>query len=475
MMRTAEKTTDVIIIGSGMAGVAAAQEAARVGARVTVLEKMDYTGGNSALAGGGYACWTSSLHLRERLGLGEDSAQSHARDTLASGGGESRPELVRTLCENAPAGLDWLVQNGVEFKEVLVQLGGHSAPRSYQAKTPGKRVMELLRRRAEELGAEIITSCRVAQLLTENGRVCGVNYKMGGDTGVLRASRGVIIASGGFSADIRLRTEYCPELTAECGCSNHRGATGEVLLSAHEIGAALTGMKYIQLYPCANPAVGSVDRWAFYCYSAAGLGAIYTDGAGRRFVNESLGRDEVSAAQLRGCEKPTWTVFAAEIAEALGMTEREISTGLRLGRMRQGKTAAELADAMGAEGETLAETLDGVNAAVSRAERDGIGREYQPTFRKIARPQFYAIAQWPSVHYTMGGLVIDTEARVLNGSGAPLPGLFAAGEVCGGIHGKNRLGGNALAECAVFGRIAGKNAALLKNSIDNNARIIYNT
>ena len=458
-MRTAEKTTDVIIIGSGMAGMAAAQEAALAGARVTVLEKMNYTGGNSALAGGGYACWTSSLHLRERLGLGEDSAESHARDTLVSGGGESRPELVRTLCENAPAGLDWLVQNGVEFKDVLVQLGGHSAPRSYQAKTPGKRIMELLRRRAEELGAEVITSCRVAQLLTENGRVCGVRYETGGSVGTLRASRGVIIASGGFSADVRLRTEYCPGLTAECGCSNHRGATGEVLLSARALGAALTGMNSIQLYPCATPAAGSVDRWAFYCYSAAGLGAIYTDGAGRRFVNESLGRDEVSAAQLRGCEKPTWMVFGAEIAEALGMTEREISTGLRLGRMKTGGSPAALADAMGANEKMLAETLDGVNGAISRAQRDGIGREYQPTFRKIAQPPFYAIAQWPSVHYTMGGLTIDAEARVLDESGAPLPGLFAAGEICGGVHGKNRLGGNALAECAVFGHIAGKNAA----------------
>ena len=458
-MRKTENRTDVIIIGSGMAGMAAAQEAAHSGAHVTVLEKMDYTGGNSALAGGGYACWTSSLRLRERLGLGEDSAEAHARDTLASGGGEGRPELVRTLCENAPAGLEWLVQNGVEFKEVLVQLGGHSAPRSYQAKTSGKRIMELLRRRAEELGAETVTSCRVTGLLAENGRVCGVKYERNGEIGTLYASRGVIVASGGFSADVGLRTKYCPGLTAECGCSNHRGATGEVLTAAHAVGAALTGMEHIQLYPCANPATGSVDRWAFYCYSAAGLGAVYTDGAGRRFVNESLGRDEVSAAQLRGCERPTWTVFGAETAEALGMTEREISTGLRLGRMRQGESAAELAATMGADEKTLAGTLDGVNDAISRAERDCMGREYQPSFRKIAQSPFYAIAQWPSVHYTMGGLAIDVNARVLDETGAPLPGLLAAGEVCGGIHGKNRLGGNALAECVVFGRIAGKNAA----------------
>lgn len=456
--------TDIVVVGSGMAGITAAWQAADAGANVVLLEKMAYTGGNSALAGGGYACWDSSLKLRERLGLGDDSWELHMEDTIAAGKNQSVPELVETMAKGAPDGMDWLLDKGVEFKEILVKLGGYRAHRAHQAATSGKKIMDILNGAAAEKGVDIRCGCQVCRILQDmdDGRIFGVNYICDGKSYRLLAGRGVIIASGGFARDVKMRMQYCPELAEDMNCSNHRGATGEMIINAQNVGADTLHMNFIQLYPCANPVSGSVDRWAFYCYSGAGFGMLYVNSAGQRFISETAGRDELSRRQIDTCENPTWAVFNAEIADALGMTETEIKNGLRFGRMACGESLEELAKAMGAEADVMENTVKAHNAFLRGEISDEFGKDFSKSFIPLDKGPYYAISQWPSVHYTMGGLRIDTSARVLNKEGKPIPGLYAAGEVCGGVHGANRMGGNALAECVVFGRIAGASAAACK-------------
>jgi urocanate reductase len=457
-----EADADVLVVGSGLAGLAAAIEAAEFGKKVIVLEKMSYYGGNSNIAGGGYACWDSKLKLRQKLLLGEDSWQLHKEDTLRGGGYYNLPDLVELLAKDAPSGLDWLVDAGVAFKEVLARIGCHSAYRAYQSAMSGKEIINCVKEQAVQKGVEIFLNTKVTGIIRQKaqGRVIGLDITKDGQESQLYARRAVILASGGFSRDLAMRTEHNPKLDESYNCSNHKGATGEVIRYAKAIGADTLHMEFIQLYPCANPDSGSVDRWAFYAYSGPGFGMIYVNRQGKRFVNELAGRDEVSQIQISSCQKPTWAILNGVIAEALGMTRSEIENGIRLKRTVKADSIPELEKELAMPEGKLMDTVQRRNQALLNGDLDpDFNIEMDKNMHRLEKGPFYAISQWPSIHYTMGGLRIDEQARVLDIWGKPIPGLYAAGEICGGIHGANRIGGNALAECVVFGRIAGKNAA----------------
>jgi len=477
-----DETADVVIIGSGLAGLAAATEAVKQSERVIVLDKMNYYGGNSVLAGGGYACWDSKLKLRQKLNLGEDSSLLHTEDTLKGGGNYGIPQLAQVMAEGAPSGLDWLVDAGVKFKDVLVRVGCHSASRGYQCATSGKAMMDCVKQLALDSGVELRLNSEVTKIFrdTASGEALGLEVQTTDKTintfarktvniftrktVNIFARKAVIIASGGFSRDIELRMEHNPVLGESLPCSNHKGATGEVIRYAKAIGADTLHMEFIQLYPCANPSTGSIDCWAFYAYSGAGFGMIYVNGIGKRFISELAGRDEVSAAQMESCKKPTWAIFNGAIVDALGMTSDEVENGIRLRRMIKGDTIAELEEKLNMPKGNLTHTVDRINHALKTGGPDpDFGCERSTGMIALEDGPFFAIGQWPSVHYTMGGLRIDETARVLDVFGEPIPRLYAAGEVCGGIHGANRLGGNALADCVVFGRIAGEQAAAEKS------------
>jgi len=458
-----DEAADVIIIGSGLAGLAAACEAAGQTGRVVILDKMRYYGGNSVLAGGGFASWDSKLKLRQKLGLGEDSAALHMGDTIKGGGNYSIPALVKVMVDGAPSALDFMIDSGVPFKDLLAKVGGYSAPRAYHTAVSGKVMMDCIKKAALGAGAELRLGSEVTKIFRdmESGEVQGLEVKTANGAVSIFARRAIIIASGGFGRDSALRKEYNPMLLETLPCSNHKGATGEVIRYAKAIGADTLHMEFVQLFPSANPKTGSLDPWAFYAYTGTGFGMIYVDDVGRRFVRELAGRDEVSNAQINSCKSPTYAVFNAAIIDKLGMTPKEVETGLRLGRMVRGESVAELAESLGLPKGALCDTVSRVNAALEREQPDPDfggargGGEMLP----LTQGPFFAIPQWPSVHYTMGGVRIDETARVIDVFGTPIPRLYAAGEVCGGIHGANRLGGNSLADCVVFGRIAGIGAA----------------
>ena len=452
-----DETTDVIIVGSGFAGLSAAYEAAKRSHNVIILEKMSYCGGNSRIAGGGYCCWDSKLKLREELDLGSDSWQSHYEDTLKAGGGYNSPELVEVLAKEAPEGLDFLVDAGIPFRKTLPRIGGHSAYRSYQIACSGSETIEKLTAAVLESGnVEIHKKAKVQKLIRAHGeRVGGVSVEIDGFTQHIHATCGVIIASGGYAQDLAIRTVYKPSLTSSYNCTNHRGATGEMITLARSIGADVLHMEFLQLYPCADPANGSIDQAAFLCYSGTGYGIIYVTDKGFRFVNELESREHVSNAQILSGSSPTYTILNDEIFSRLGIKPEEIEALVRRRRALQAATIDELATHAGFAQDIFSSTVIQHNEAIKK--------KLDPVFRKPMTEQmvpltdgrFYAIPQWPSVHYSMGGLRIDRHAHVIDIWGKPIPGLYAAGEVCGGVHGIDRLGGNGIAECIVFGRIAG--------------------
>lgn len=462
-----DETVDVAIIGSGFAGLCAAYEASQRATDVLVLEKMPYSGGNSRIAGGGYCCWDSKLKLREELGLGEDSWELHAQDTLAAGKGYNDPELVSILAQEAPLGLDLMVDAGIPFRKSLPRIGGHSAYRSYQTACTGSETLKKLQDHC--LGAangksEAELRCNVTVtglVIGENGSIEGVKVRTGKDADLtseqrIRARRAVIIATGGYANDTALRMRYKPSLKDSYGCTNHRGATGEVIGYAREAGADVIHMEFVQLYPCANPKNGSIDQGAFLCFSGTGYGLIYVDGSGERFVNELAPREVVAQAQIDLDAKPTYAVLNDAIFRALGIEEETVEAMVRSGRLLKGESLDELARVADFDIDKFEATIEAHDSAIEHSAEAPFGKATTKNMMPLSDGAHYALAQWPAIHYCMGGLRIDADARVLDIQGNPIAGLYAAGECCGGVHGIDRLGGNGIAECMVFGLRAGK-------------------
>ena len=456
-----DEVTDVAVIGSGFAGLAAAIRAREAGAEVIIAEKMLYAGGNSVISGGGCCSYDSKLHLRQKLGLGEDSWQLHKEDTIRGGGNKSEPELVEIMTRCAPEAIDLFVDAGVVFAETQLRMGGHSAFRGYMTiGSKGAAMYRPMRDMAVNKGAELRLKTAVKRIWRADGSspVAGLELEQEGKTIQLQVRKAVIMASGGFSRDVDFRIQFNPKLTDVYNCDNHKGATGECIRFASGIGADVMHMNYIQLFPTANPKTGFLDKPALYAYSSTGFGSINVDKTGRRFVNEQGGRDEVSDAQILGVkEKPTYTILNQAIFDASKVPAADIEAGIRNGRITAAETIPELAEKL---------QMPELPAAVGRHNgylAEGEDPEYHKCISSHMIPldsgPYYAIAQWPTIHFCMGGLKFDKTAHVLDTNGIPIPRFYAAGECCGGIHGTNRLGGNAITEAMVFGSIAGRAAA----------------
>ena len=458
-----DEETDVLVIGSGFAGLSAAIEAASTGQKVIIVEKMSYIGGNSVLAGGGMCAWDSKLKMREKLNLGEDSWQLHFEDTMKGGGYYSNPELVEIMVKEAPDAIDWLTDNGIVFRDTLKLLGGHSAYRSHQESVDsGKNMINALKVKAESENVEIRFETKVIGLWRSDAsaEVSGVCVETKENSvRNIKANKAVIIATGGYGRDMELLKKSQPALSDEIGCNNHRGATGEVIRYAQAIGADTIDMCFIQLFPSGAAKTGGMDRFAFDSYSAPTWGGIYVNKEGKRFVNELSGRDEVSNAQLRYQTKPTWVIINKKMFVEMQTPEALIEKAIPAGRVFRADTIEELAGQIEIPADALSETINAHNNYVAEGKDEDFNKRIIETIKPFDDGPYYAIAQWPTMHYCMGGLTINGDAQVLDLWGNIIPNLLAAGEVTGGIHGSNRLAGNALTDCVVFGRRAGKKAA----------------
>ncbi len=455
-----DEEVDIVVVGSGFAGLAAAAEAAGAGAGVVVLEKMRRYGGNSLISGGGYCASDSKLHLRQKLGLGDDGWQLHLADTLKGGDYYSIPALAEVMVKGAPDGLNWLIDAGASLRETLPRIGGHSAHRSHlESRSSGRGFTDPLRKLALSRGAEIRLGKEVTRIHRKGcgGPVLGVEVATGGQKKNIRIGRALILASGGFAQDVKMRMDFNPSLTAGYGCTNHRGATGEIIRYARAIGADVLHMEFVQLFPCAEPETGAIDSFALHAYSGTGYGLFYVNGRGERFVNELDRRDAVSNAQVMSEGRPTYAVLNDAIFDKLAVSPREVRSGVARGRVTMTETITGIALRLGMPTEALHDSMVKHNTCVAEGKDPWFNKPMTGAMVLLTEGPFYAIAQWPAIHHCMGGLRIDRNARVIDIQGRPIPRLYAAGEVAGGVHGSNRLGGNAIPDCIVFGRIAGIN------------------
>lgn len=452
-----EETHDVVIIGAGGAGLSAAIEAKAAGADVIVLEKMPLAGGNTLISGAEYAAPANWIQEKEGI---EDNVELFAADILKGGDYKNNEELVQVLAENALAGAEWLRDEvGVIWEDDLMFFGGHSVKRSLiPLGASGREIISKQLAKADEMGIPILLNTKATSLITdESGKVIGVNAEGEDANYVFYTNKAVVIASGGFGSNIEMRVKYNPDIDENILSTNTPGSTGDGITMAEEIGADLVGMEYIQTYPICDPLTGTLlyfDDARLYGHT------VIVNLEGKRFVEE-LGRRDVMSMAIKAqtghvCyEVVDHNGFVnSKLAENHGP---EIEYLYENDLLVKADTLKEAADFFEIDAVEMQATLDRYNSYVADGKDPEFNKRSLPS--TIEQGPFYILKAAPAVHHTMGGIRINSQAQVLYTEGSVIEGLFAAGEVTGGVQGANRLGSNALADITVFGRIAGQNAA----------------
>ena len=450
-------TADVVVIGSGGAGLAAAISATQSGAKVIVAEKLGFVGGNTLLCSGYYNCPDPDRQGRQGI---KDSVALHVKQTLAAGDYRADPVLVQTLCENGLPTLHWLESLGMKFQPKVIQVYGALYPRSHlAAESKGAGYIRVLKAKADELGVKFLLNTKMSDIVREGaqkGRVLGVLATQNGKKIAIRAKRGVVLAAGGYAANPILRSVYDPRLRNLTTTNNTACSTGEVMLAANAAGAMLVGTDYIQCNPGPRPGHQNGIRQSLHLDVSR---YIYVDLRGKRFVHEDARRDVLRDAVLNLPEQWGYVIVDADgFAANPAAAQRDAKRGLETGDAYTAPTLDELAKKIKIDPAVLKQTVDEYNKAVD-TKKDPLGRDPSMLIHKLEKGPWWAAVSAMACHHTMGGVRIDKNARVIGLDGKVIPGLYAAGEVTGGIHGSNRVGGNAVLDIHVFGRIAGRSAA----------------
>ena len=443
-----EKTvdTDIVIIGAGGAGMTAAIMTQQAGKSFVLLEKMPYAGGNTTKATGGMNA--AETHYQKEQGI-EDSKALFAADTMKGGHALNDPKLVAVMANSSSDAIDWLDSIGAELPKISFS-GGASVNRIHAPEDGsgvGAFLVDRFSAKLDELGVETMYETTATELLTDaEGKICGVKAE-GPDAVYTFNAKAVILATGGFGANEEMYTQYRPDLKGTV-TTNAPGATGDGIIMAQALGADLVDIEQIQLHPTVEQTTSILIT-----ESVRGDGAILVNQSGVRFTNELLTRDAVSAAELEQEGQYAYIIFDQKLRDNLKAIEKYVKSGITV----ESDTIEGLAEQLGIEPATLAQTLADWNEIVKNQRDTQFGRTTGMN-EDLSTPPYYAIKIAPGIHHTMGGIKINTSAEVINTEGQAIPGLFAAGEVCGGVHGGNRLGGNAVADIVIFGRIAAESA-----------------
>ena len=486
---------DVVVVGAGGAGMTAAITAAAEGKTVVILESQSMVGGNSVRATGGMnagkTVYQDENEFGESAGVEKtlktaaekyadnetitalaktvseqwaayqanptgyfDSVELMELDTMIGGKGINDPELVETLCANSADAIDWLDEHGITLHNVS-SFGGASVKRIHrpvnaEGKTVsvGSYMIPLLQENCEKAGVKMMLDTTATEILTDaNGAAVGVKATGASGETVTVNAKAVVLATGGFGANLDMVVKYKPELKGFM-TTNAPGIQGQGIEMAQAIGAATVDMDQIQIHPTVE-----ANTAALITEGLRGDGAILINEEGQRFIDEVGTRDVVSAAEIAQTGSYSWLVVDQAMADASSVIQGYIKKGYTV----TGATYEELGKAMGVDAAAFAETMEKWNGYVEAKNDPDFGRT------SFANPlntaPYYAVKVTAGVHHTMGGLKINANTEVLNEKGEVIPGLFAAGEVTGGVHGANRLGGNAVADFTVFGRIAGAAAS----------------
>lgn len=455
-----DETADVVIIGSGFAGLAAAIEAHDAGASVKIIEKMEKPGGNSWINGGQVA--TAGSALQKKQGI-VDSPDLMLKDMMTAGLQLNYPDLAKAVADHSNAAVEWTMSRvGAAYKDHINTMGGHSVPRVLQ--TANGHGSEIVGKQVEALkkdGVAIDFKVQLAGIFRDaSGRAVGIatmkNYEFGkpgsGTPHTIRALKGIVLASGGFGGDVRFRMTQDPELTAEFKTTNHPGANSEGLIAALRIDASPIQLDQIQLLPLTSPddeGFGSAN--GFIAGAGMPLGILIDPNTGKRFVSELADR-KVQSDAIIACGHPAISITDGPTAAfSLWGLERSLKSG----SVKQFDTLAAVAAHFHVDPATLHATIDTFNSYVTAKKDPDFGKPILKDAKPIAVPPFHVARVWPKVHYIMGGIEINDSAQVIDLDGAVIPGLYAAGEITGGVHGACRLGGSSIIDCLVFGRIAG--------------------
>lgn len=462
---------DVVVVGSGFAGMAAALQAREAGVSVMVIDKMPVFGGNSTINGGAMAVAGSAL--QKQAGI-EDSVDAMVADMLRAGRGMNDVEMLKLVCNGTAESCQWLIDYGVNWKPFVQHFGGHSVQRVLQTvESSGAGIIRPLIKAARDKGVIMKNQTKLEGFVQdEAGRVIGVEVREGfyfpnERTGKIRrigTRRGVIMATGGFGRDIEYRMMQLPELNSDLDSTNHAGATAEALKQMMLIGANPIHLDQIQLGPWASP-----DEKGFGTASQFNTIATYPHGivvdvrTGERFFNELADRKARADAIMTRRDEKGQPVYPIGFTNAAGASKAQtLDWGLKYKVISKAETLDELAAIYGMPAKALKAQVERWNEAV----KSGIDKEFdRPMQEAIVLDQgpWYAVRMWPKVHYCMGGVKVNTQSEVLHlVSNKAIPGLYAAGEATGGIHGASRLGACAVAEGVVTGRNAGRNCAAAK-------------
>ena len=492
-----EETVDVVVVGAGGAGMTAAITATDAGKKVIVVESQPIAGGNSVRSTGGMNAaktpYQDKNEFKEAAGVEKtlataaekfadnatitalaatvksqwdayqanpqgyfDSVELMELDTLIGGKGKNNPELVKTLAENSAAAIEWLASIGAEVKNVGA-FGGASVKRIHRpvnadgkVTAVGAYIVPILEKNLQDRNVQFLFDTTANEIIMKDGKAVGIKATGKDGHKVTINAKSVVIATGGFGANAEMVEKYKPELKG-FATTNAEGAQGQGIEMATAVGAATVDMDQIQIHPTVH--IEEDGNAHLITEGLRGDGAILVNAEGKRFYDEVSTRDKVSAAIIAQPDKSAWLVVDQSMVDKSAVIAGYIKSGYTV----TGATYEELAKAMGVDEATFTSTMNTWNQAVEAKSDAEFGRT--SFANPLTTAPYYAIKITPAVHHTMGGIVINPKAEVLNEKGEVISGLYAAGEVTGGVHGANRLGGNAVADFVVFGRISGQSAA----------------
>ena len=445
------KEADVVVIGAGGAGLTSAIAAYEKGAKVILIEKTELLGGNTNYATAGLNA--AGTKIQEKLGI-KDSPELFYEDTMKGGKNKNNKELVRVLVNNSSAIVDWLTERGADLSE-LTSTGGQSVKRTHRptgGSAVGPNIVAALSKTAESEKIDIRKGTKAIALVKAKNRIVGVKVReIDGKEYTIKA-KAVIVATGGFGANAKMVEKYNPKLKG-FGSTNNPAIVGDGIIMVEKVGGALVDMSEIQTHPTVVH-----NKTNMITEAVRGEGAILVNRDGKRFIDELETRDVVSKAILNQKGKSAFLIFDEGIRTKLKAADGYVKKGFAV----EG-TLEEIATKIGTDTKTLEATLNKYNEAVRNKVDSEFNKKTLP--KELTGTKYYAIEVSPAVHHTMGGVRINTNAEVLGKNGRPIKGLYAAGEVTGGIHGANRIGGNAVADITIFGKIAGENAAIYSKSV----------